>query len=62
VTDDQIRTAMRFVWERMKLVIEPSGAVAVATVLSEEFRDLSGIRKVGVIPSGGNVNLDKLYW
>jgi threonine dehydratase len=62
VSDDQIRTAMRFVWERMKLVIEPSGAVAVAVVLSDEFKALSGIKKVGIVPSGGNVSLDKLYW
>jgi threonine dehydratase len=62
VTEDQIRAAMRFVWERMKLIIEPSGAVAVAAVLSDEFKGLSGIKKVGIIPSGGNVSLDKLYW
>jgi threonine dehydratase len=62
VTEDQIRAAMRFVWERMKLIIEPSGAVAVAAVLSDEFKGLPGIKKVGIIPSGGNVSLDKLYW
>jgi threonine dehydratase/serine racemase len=62
VSDDQIRTAMRFVWERMKLIVEPSGAVAVAAALSEEFKSLKGIEKVGIIPSGGNVSLDKLYW
>jgi threonine dehydratase/serine racemase len=62
VSEDQIRTAMRFVWERMKLIVEPSGAVAVAAVLSDEFKGLSGIKKVGIIPSGGNVSLDKLYW
>jgi threonine dehydratase len=62
VSEDQIRTAMRFVWERMKLIVEPSGAVAVAAVLSDEFKGLPGIKKVGIIPSGGNVSLDKLYW
>jgi threonine dehydratase len=62
VTEDQIRAAMRLVWERMKLVIEPSAAVGVAVVLSDEFRGLSGVRKVGVVLCGGNVNLDKLYW
>src|SRR5207248_572999 len=40
VTEDQIRAAMRLVWERMKLVIEPSAAVGVAVVLSDEFRAL----------------------
>jgi threonine dehydratase/serine racemase len=62
VTEDQIKTAMRLVWERMKLLIEPSAAVGVAVVLSDEFRQLAGIRKVGVVLCGGNVSLDKLYW
>ena len=62
VTEDQIRQAMRLVWERMKLVIEPSAGVGVAAVLSDEFRALAGVRKVGVVLCGGNVSLDKLYW
>lgn len=62
VTDDQIRAAMRFVWERVKLVVEPSGAVGVAVVLSDEFKALANIDAVGVVLSGGNVSLDKLYW
>ena len=62
VTEDQIRAAMRLVWERMKLIIEPSAAVGVAVVLSEEFRELPGSWKVGVVLCGGNVSLDKLYW
>jgi threonine dehydratase len=53
---------MRLVWERMKLVIEPSAAVAVAAVLGDEFRALDGLRRVGVILSGGNVDLDRLPW
>ena len=62
VTEEQIRFAMRLIWERMKLVIEPSAAVGVAVVLSDEFRGLAEIRKVGVVLCGGNVNLDQLYW
>jgi threonine dehydratase/serine racemase len=62
VTDPEIVAAMRLVWERMKLVVEPSGVVSAAAVLSEEFRALAGVRKVGVVFSGGNVNLDKLPW
>jgi threonine dehydratase/serine racemase len=62
VTDDQIRAAMRFVWERVKLVVEPSGAVGVAVVLSDEFKSLQDVNAVGVVLSGGNVSLDKLYW
>jgi threonine dehydratase len=62
VTEDQILAAMRLVWERMKLIVEPSGAVGAAVVLSDEFRALDGVNKVGVVFSGGNVSLDKLYW
>ena len=62
VTDDQIRAAMRLVWERMKLIVEPSGSVGAAVVLSDEFKALAGVNRVGVVFSGGNVGLDKLYW
>jgi threonine dehydratase len=62
VTDDQIRSAMRLVWERMKLIVEPSGVVGLAAALGKEFRDLAGVRKVGIVFSGGNVTLDTLYW
>jgi threonine dehydratase/serine racemase len=62
VSEEEIVAAMRLVWERMKLVIEPSAAVAVAAVLGQEFRALDGLRRVGVILSGGNVDLDRLPW
>lgn len=62
VADDEIVHAMRLFWERAKLIIEPSAAVAVAAVLSDEFRGLSGPNRVGVVLSGGNVNLDRLPW
>jgi len=62
VSEGQIIAAMRLVWERMKLVIEPSAAVGVAVALSDEFKALTGLRKVGIILCGGNVSLDKLYW
>lgn len=62
VSEDQIRAAMRLVWERMKLVIEPSAGVGVAVVLGDEFRALSGCDRVGVVLCGGNVQLDKLPW
>ncbi|HET6574638.1 MAG TPA: pyridoxal-phosphate dependent enzyme [Fimbriiglobus sp.] len=62
VTEPQIVAAMRLVWERMKLVVEPSGVVPVAAVLTDEFRALDGIRKVGVVLSGGNVDLNSLPW
>lgn len=62
VSEDEIIRAMRLVWERAKLMIEPSSAVAVAAVLADSFRALSGLRRVGVILSGGNVDLDRLPW
>jgi threonine dehydratase/serine racemase len=62
VREYEIVTALRLVWERAKLVIEPSAAVAVAAVLTNEFRALDGARRVGVVLSGGNVNLDRLPW
>ncbi|MHB1425982.1 MAG: pyridoxal-phosphate dependent enzyme [Gemmataceae bacterium] len=62
VTDDEIIAAMRLAWERAKLLIEPSSAVAVAAVLCNEFRTLEGLQRIGVILSGGNVNLDALPW
>jgi threonine dehydratase len=55
VSEEAILDAMRFVWERMKIVIEPSSAVAVAPLLSAS-PDIEG-KRVGVILSGGNVDL-----
>ncbi|MDG9701513.1 threo-3-hydroxy-L-aspartate ammonia-lyase [Streptomyces sp. DH37] len=54
VTDDQIRDAMRLAFERLKTVIEPSGAVALAAVLAGRIDSLPS--RVGLILSGGNVN------
>jgi threonine dehydratase len=62
VQEEEIIAAMRLTWERAKLLIEPSSAVAVAAVLSDEFRALEGLNRVGVILSGGNVDLDNLPW
>src|SRR5262249_56019651 len=58
VAEEEIVAAMRLAWERAKLLIEPSAAVPLAAVLSGEFRRLDGLRRVGVVLSGGNVNLD----
>jgi threonine dehydratase len=62
VTDEEIVAAMRLAWERAKLLIETSSAVAVAAVLGDAFRSLEGLQRVGVVLSGGNVNLDDLPW
>jgi len=55
VTDAELVEAMRFLWERMKLVVEPTGALATAGVLSRAI-DVRA-RRVGIILSGGNVDL-----
>ncbi len=60
VSEVCIVETMKYVWERAKIIIEPSSAVAVG-VLWERKIDLSGLR-VGVIISGGNVDLEKLPW
>jgi len=62
VDDDATVQAMRLIWERMKLVVEPSAAVALAAVLSGRFRTLRGIERVGVVLSGGNLDLGHLPW
>jgi threo-3-hydroxy-L-aspartate ammonia-lyase len=57
VTDDQICAAMRFLFERVKLVVEPSGASALAAVLAGAV-DVGGGR-VGIVISGGNVDAER---
>ncbi|PWI13835.1 threo-3-hydroxy-L-aspartate ammonia-lyase [Streptomyces sp. Act143] len=54
VSDDEIRDAMRFAFEHLKIVVEPSGATPLAALLSGRLTDLPG--RVGVIVSGGNVD------
>ena len=56
VTDAQIVDAMRFLFERLKLVVEPSGACGVAALLAGAVR-CDGLR-VGVVLSGGNIGAD----
>ncbi|MCS6990007.1 MAG: pyridoxal-phosphate dependent enzyme [Chloroherpetonaceae bacterium] len=58
--EETIVQAMKLVWERMKLVIEPSAAVPLAVVL-ERNAAFAG-KRVGVILSGGNVDLSKRFW
>jgi threonine dehydratase len=69
VSEAEIIAAMRLVWERMKIIIEPSSAVAVAPLLkpgiiaSLNLSNLpGGPPKLGVIFSGGNVDLSALPW
>jgi threonine dehydratase len=58
VSEGEIVAAMRQVWERLKIVIEPSSAVTLAVVMKqkEKFRE----KRVGIILSGGNIDLDKV--
>ncbi|RKZ34809.1 MAG: hypothetical protein DRQ37_07330 [Gammaproteobacteria bacterium] len=60
VSDVETVRAMRWFWERLKLIIEPSAAVVVAALMEGKI-DVSA-RRVGVILSGGNADLDALPW
>jgi threonine dehydratase len=60
VSEVNIVRAMRLLWERMKLVVEPSAAVPLAAVI--DHRDHFADHRVGLIISGGNVDIDNLPW
>jgi len=60
VPDEAIVAAMRTIWETMKIVVEPSGAVPYGAVL-EKLIDLRA-KRIGIILTGGNVDLDALPW
>ena len=59
-TEQEIIDAMKLIWERMKIVIEPSSAVPLATILKN--KNIFAGKRVGVIITGGNVDLNKLPW
>jgi threonine dehydratase len=59
-SEQEIIDAMRLIWGRLKIVMEPSSAVPLATILKN--RDIFAGQRVGVIITGGNVDLDKLPW
>ena len=59
-SEDEIIAAMKLTWKRMKIVMEPSCAVPLATILKN--RDVFAGKRVGVVITGGNVDLDKLPW
>ncbi len=60
VSEANIVKAMRLVWERMKIIIEPSSAVPVAAIIQHPEVFIN--KKVGIIISGGNVDFDHLPW
>lgn len=59
-SEAEIVAAMQLIWKRMKIVVEPSSAVPLATILKN--RDTFAGKRVGVIITGGNVDLDRLPW
>ncbi len=59
-SEEEIVAAMKLIWQRMKIVMEPSSAVPLATILKNP--DVFAGRRIGVIITGGNVDLDKLPW
>jgi threonine dehydratase len=60
VSEEAIIASMRTIWETMKIIVEPSAAVPYAAIL-ERVIDVNG-RRVGIILTGGNVDLDALPW
>jgi len=61
VSEEEIIAALRLTWERAKLLIEPSSAVAVAAVLGDKFRELD-VHHVAIVLTGGNVDVEGLPW
>jgi threonine dehydratase len=59
ISEEQILNAMRFIWERMKLVVEPSGACSLGGVLSNHIPIKN--KRIGVIISGGNIDLSEFF-
>ena len=60
VSEESIIRAMHFVWERMKIIIEPSSAVPVAVLLEKKIETKG--KRIGIILSGGNADLSDLPW
>ena len=60
VSEEDIMTAMRFIWERMKIIVEPSSAVPLGALLAERIEPTG--KRIGIILSGGNVDMGKLPW
>ncbi len=60
VSEDGIKKAMRTIWERMKIIVEPSSAVPLGAIMEGNL-DVKG-KRVGIIISGGNVDFESLPW
>lgn len=61
VSEEEIVDAMRYIWERMNIIIEASCAVPVAALFNNKIENAAG-KKIGIIITGGNVDLDNLPW
>jgi len=59
-SEDEIVDAMKLIWKRMKIVMEPSSAVPLATILKN--KEIFAGQRIGVVITGGNVDLDLLPW
>jgi len=59
-SDAEIVDAMKLIWKHLRVVMEPSSAVPLATILKN--RDAFAGKRVGIIITGGNVDLDRLPW
>ncbi|XP_075710275.1 serine racemase isoform X2 [Rhinoderma darwinii] len=63
VTEDEIKSATRLVWERMKLLIEPTAGLGLAAILSSRFQEKArDMQNIGVVLCGGNVDLSSVDW
>lgn len=60
ITEEEVIGAMRMVWERMKLIVEPSCSITLAAVLKRKAQFSN--KRIGLILSGGNVDLNRLPW
>ena len=60
VTEEEIIEAMKMIWERMKIIVEPSSAITLGALLKN--KDMLSNKRVGFILSGGNVDLNQLPW
>lgn len=60
VDDNSIIRAMHLIWERMKIIVEPSAAVCLAAILEDKIP--TELKRIGMILTGGNIDLNKLPW
>jgi threonine dehydratase len=62
VQEESIVRAMRLIWEVLKIIVEPSGAVAFAALIEGRLTPAGGAARIGIILSGGNLDLERLPW